>query len=365
MLKFLQSIFILIGIISTSYSQTPVDTTDYAAEIAKLEAELDSFGIFMLIDSVLLSDFSPPSELNIRIGYNSNVLNAGRNYGLNQHGISPGVSFFHSKGWFADLTGFWNSEFEPKYNLTMLSGGYMGILGNKFSYSFTAEKWFYHYETESELNSLPKNSIGLSFNYNHRYFTTGLNYSYLFGSSTAHRLIGSINGIIKIPTFWKIKSITLLPGFSTLYGNENILIQFNGDILEELKTNEYLQQNLRDEEFQNFLNSVNFSSEEAFALRRIDQNNRLNDRQKRTRKTLIYLQNEDILNYVYSILDTQQNSYGIMNYSLSLPVSITFKSFSTFIAYTYSIPQKLPGETLDIDPVGFFSLTFSYRLPLR
>ena len=347
------------------HGQSENDSIDYAAEIAMLEAELDSFGIFSLIDSVLLAEYKPPSEFNIRFGYNSNVVNAGRNYGLNQHGLTPGISFYHSKGWFADVTGFWNSEFDPKYNLTMISGGYMGLLGNKLSYTISAEKWFYHYNQSSEITSLPSNSVGASASYDLKYLYAGLDYTYMFGNGDAHRLIGSLTGNIKIPAFWKIKSITFMPGFSTLFGNEEVVIQFNGDLIDELKSNEYLKQNLQSEDFQTFLGNVEFSQQEQLTLNFIQRNDRLSERQKRSRTILIYLQNEEILTYLYGLLDQESNSYGIMNYSFSLPVSISFGKFSTLLSYSYSIPVKLPGETIELDPIGFFSLTFSYRIPLR
>lgn len=346
-------------------AQEAGDSIDYAAEIAMLEAELDSFGIFTLIDSVLTAEFKPPSEFNIRFGYNSNVLNAGRNYGVNQHGLTPGISFYHSTGWFADLTGFWNSEFEPKYNLTMLSGGYMGVLGRKFSYTVTVEKWFYHYSEESQLSSLPSNSVGASMTYDLKYLNVGLDYSYMFGEDEAHRLIGSITGIIKIPGFWKIKHFTFMPGFSSLYGNENVVIQFNGNILDELRTNEYLKQNVQSEEFQAFISEVTFTDSQQRAINFIQRNNRLTENQKRSRIALIYLSNEEVLNYIYGLLDEEKTSYGIMNYNFSLPLSISFGKLSTLLAYSYSIPVKLPGETIELEPIGFFSITFSYRIPLR
>lgn len=348
-----------------SFAQTENDTIDYAAELAKLEAELDSFGIFSLIDSVLFADFKPPSEFNIRFGYNSNVVSAGRNYGINQHGLSPGISFYHKNGWFADVAGFWNSEFDPKYNLTMLSAGYMGIINKHFSYTLDAEKWFYHYEVTSDFNSIPDNSIGGSFSYSNKFIYSNLDYSYLFGDGDAHRIIGNINGNIKFNGFWGIKKITIFPGLSAVYGNDQVVIQFNGDILDELLTNEYLRQNLSSEDFQAFLTSIELTQEQEFRLRRINNNNRLSPTQKRNRTTLIYLQNEEVLNYLYDQLDEVRVSYGIMNYSFSLPISLSFGKFSTLLSYTYSVPMKLPGETLELEPIGFFGITFSYRIPVR
>ena len=177
------------------------DSIDYAAELAKLELELDSIGIFSLFDSVLALDFKPPSEMNARFGYNSSVINAGRDFGIDQHGLTPGLSFYHRSGFFADATGFWNSEADPKYNLTMVSAGYLGNFSPKWSYSAGYERWIYNKNTTDSISVSYsfENSLSASASYDvTKWLTTGVDYSYLFGEETAHRIIGSVSGRFNI-----------------------------------------------------------------------------------------------------------------------------------------------------------------------
>jgi hypothetical protein len=345
-------------------AQVPTDTVDYEKLLDELEMELDSFGIFSLFDSVLAEAYVPSSEFSFRLGYNSNVTNAGRDFGLDQYGFTPGVSFYHKSGLFADYTGFWNSAFEPNYNLSLLSGGYMGSLGKRTTYTLSYERWFYHVEP-SETQTYPNNSVSLSGSYDLKKIWVNLDYSYMFGAATAHRITPSINGYFEIPGFWKVKKITLLPMISMLYGNDNVTVLFNGSLFDELRANEYLRQNLQSEEFATFLQSVNLDNETQNRVRRIQNSQLLSEEQKQRLVRGVYLAQPEVQEYIYSILDEQKVEYGIMNWSFNLPVSISFGNFSSLLSYSYSLPQALPGETFDPQPVNFFSLTFSYRLPLR
>src|SRR5690349_679100 len=82
----------------------------------------DSLNIFNLIDSLIsLEGNIIHSQLAVRLAYNSNVLYTGRTLGIDQFGLSPGVSYYHKSGLYADVSCFWSKDFDPKYYLTILS----------------------------------------------------------------------------------------------------------------------------------------------------------------------------------------------------------------------------------------------------
>lgn len=56
------------------------------------------------------------------------------------------------------------------------------------------------------------------------------------------------------------------------------------------------------------------------------------------------------------------NSFGIMNYSFSLPVSFQVGKLNILLNYTYNIPISLPKEQFSYDPNGYFSASVSYML---
>ena len=83
----------------------------------------DSLSIFTLIDSLLQNAEVESSQFGIRLAYNSNVLSAGRTLGIENFGLSSGLSYYHKSGFYGDLSGFWSKDFDPKYYLTIASVG--------------------------------------------------------------------------------------------------------------------------------------------------------------------------------------------------------------------------------------------------
>ena len=339
---------------------------NYAEELAALEEELATDDLFGLIDSILtLEPSTPPSELNVRMSYSSNVTNGGRDFNFNQYGLSPGISFFHKSGFFADVGGFWNSEFDPQYSITIGSLGYLGNIGESFSFSTSFDKWFFHIDNESEISESPDKSFNTSLEFSKKVLSLGINYSYLFGPSQAHRLSGDLGARWQTKKWIKNAVIAIQPTFTALYGNQVITIQFSGRLIDEIRSNQFLQQNLRSEEFAEFVSGLELPADEQERVENIRNNRFLSEDRKRSLIVLVYLGNDDIREYIYDELETRNDEYGMMNYTFSLPISISFKKYMLLLSYSYNIPVELPGETAELEPLGIFSGTFIYRIPFK
>ncbi|MEQ8425859.1 MAG: hypothetical protein RIA63_14170, partial [Cyclobacteriaceae bacterium] len=97
-------------------------------ELSELDSILsleDSLSIFNLIDSLIQLETSSKSQIAVRVGYNSNAASSGRTLGISQFGLSPGVSYYHKSGAYLDASGYWSTEYDPSYYLTILSAGYI------------------------------------------------------------------------------------------------------------------------------------------------------------------------------------------------------------------------------------------------
>ena len=70
-----------------------------------------------------------------------------------------------------------------------------------------------------------------------------------------------------------------------------------------------------------------------------------------------------ILSYLRSLLNelVPSKAFQLLNISISLPVSFYIGKYGVMMSYSYSFPQRVSGEDLDLDPTGFFSLTLSRR----
>ncbi len=351
-------LFLLID--SFSYGQQ-ADSLSFEEQFAQLEAEMDSLSIFFLLDS-MMNNLSMPrySELNIRTSYNSNLTSAGRNYDFNQQNVSPGLSFYHSSGAFIDYSGFWNSGISPRYNLSVFTLGYMGRINQRWNFSSSYERWWYHGEHSNPLN----NVLGNTITYSRKIGYASLDYSVLFGDELAHRLIGSVTGIIDLHKWWIFESIKLLPSGTMIFGNADITTRYDGSLIDALRSDSYVRDNLDSREFIQYVNSV-LTEEEKALRRQIIENRSLSRRERRERLTLLYFSNPDVYGYVNDLLSTTENQYGIMNYSFSLPLYLSTKSFNFIFNYTYSIPVSLPGEQFEMDPIGFFGASVIYRIPFN
>lgn len=344
-------------------------TVSYKDQLLALEQELDSLSIFNLLDSVLLLGSVQKSELNLRYGFTSSVTSAGRDYNIQQKGHSWGASYFHKSGTYLDLSGYWSSDLMPSYNPTILSLGYLNTLSKKWSYSFDYEHWFYNPKDSSENNLT--NSLGTSLTYNFKKGYASLDYSYLFGKETSSRIIGNIAGTLGLGKWWIFKSVTVFPTFSVMAGNGNIttLRITNEQISDENK----LQINridslasLTQEERRYLAFLVNRAYERGnlTLLRRNNILNLISVASTATEEELAAL-NEIARNGVEQQEFIDGKEFGILNYSFTIPLSLTTNRFSILLSYTYSIPVKLSGEFFEAEPLGYFGASLLYRIPFK
>lgn len=267
----------------------------------------DSLSIFNLIDSLLtLEEASPRSSMAVRLSYNSNVQYAGRTLGINQFGLTPGLSYYHKSGLYADVSGYWSDEFEPNYYLTILSAGYMHSFSKKFAFAAYYDKYFYTLED----TYIPyTNGITVSPMLDFKLITFQLDYTFYFGEEHANRIMPSVAINLEKRKLWGLDRISFSPGFYVLWGDQsftNVLIPSTRD--------EWIE-----------------------ALKRLNQG-----------KT-------------WYTTETFRE-FGIMNYSISVPLTIQCNNFNFTVSYMYSIPKALPSETLTLTESGFLSAGISYYI---
>ncbi|MEM7298360.1 MAG: hypothetical protein AAF391_08860 [Bacteroidota bacterium] len=363
------TILVLIGFCFRPFAQDS-DTLSYADQLAALELEMDSLSIFNLIDSLFDIDATAVSnEFNVRMSYTTSVTSAGRDYNLDQTGIAGGVSYYSKSGFYGDLSGYWNSGVTPNYNPTVIALGYLGSKGTKWSYSFDYEKWFFNPQDSSD--NLLTNSMGTSLSYDFKIGYVSVDYSYLFGNANAHRFIGNLTGTIQLGKWWVFKSVSLYPTANIMYGNADIT-QLR--ITQEQISDEYRAQ------LQRLIELSQLTRQQRIQLWRSVQTafaeGEITERQRNQYRDFLInssqLTDEDIAEFQTLIDEGYENSefidgnqFGLMNYAFTIPLSLSTDRWNFLLSYTYSIPVKLPDEFFAVDPIGYFGLSVSYRIPLR
>lgn len=276
------------------------------------EEDLDTLLLFQLIDSLLMLESSRTSQFSLHLGYISEVSNAGRTLDYQQFGFNPGISYFHKSGIYGNVTGYWNSDLDPRYDLTVVSFGYIGFLSPKLSYSVSYDHSFF---TETEIGlDLPmwvidmllppilNNSLSGGLTLDFGSIETGVDYSWLFNNESAHRAQWRITGDIKKYGWLGMDKVSIRPSFGVLFGNLDVI-------------------------------SVNYSRE-AFIQHR------------------------------FPYLINKENEFGLMNYRFRLPLGLTKNPFQLIFEYNYNIPISLPGEEFDYPNNSFFSIDLYYNFAI-
>jgi hypothetical protein len=268
----------------------------------------DTLTIIDLIDSLLMLEDEASSQLSLRIGYNSNVLEAGRTLGIENFGLAPALSYYHKSGLYADVTGYWSKDFQPEYYLTVASVGYMYDISKHFSFIAGYDRYFY-----SDATYIPyQNTLSITPVVEFKPIAISLNYSYYFGDQNAHRVMPGLGLTLEKKNFWIFDRIALLPEFYALWGNMTFT---------EI---EYV---LPDSWIERQINLRKTGMREYMVQREVDV-------------------------------------YGMMNYTISVPLSVTYKSWSLLLTYAYNIPKALEDETLTISKSSYISGSLSYFFDL-
>ncbi len=282
------------------------------------ELTSDSASFMQLLDD-LMGEKYIKSTFSTRIGYSGQITNAGRTIGINQYGFNAGVSYYHKSGIFADVSGYWNSDQLPNYNTTIIDLGYMGNFAPNWSYWASYNHYFYS-KTEGDAISFPfTDAINASTNYYIKKLSFGIDYSFTFGKETAHRIRINTSYTLAKTNWWFFNRVSFTPNLSLLMGNANVVSwQINATRTKQL------------------INRIGYR---RFRFLQLNYPNELN-------ATLSYA--------------VENNAFGIMNYSLFVPITFTVKKISLMVNYTINLPVELPNEELDTSLNNFLSTTLIF-----
>ena len=174
-------------------------------------------------------------------------------------------------------------------------------LSKRFSVIAGYDHYFY---VVGENNYVPySNSLSITPALELKPFVVSTTYSFYFGDANAHRILPGINILMEKKKLFGLERITLSPSFYILFGDETIT---------EL---EFIFPKTVAEGIQNF------------------------------RKYGSWIRQEQ----------THKKVFGIMNYAVTLPISVTHKNWLFSFSYAYNIPRALPGEPLTVAESSYLS----------
>lgn len=124
------------------------------------------------------------------LSYNSNTFFSGRDSGIDQFNIIPQISYYHSSGFNASISGIYYENFTPSWDFTSVSLGYFKTFGKSknFMYNLGYTKYFYSDDFDYFTNSL---DITLGIRNKKRTLGTTLAASYIFGTDESYQIVSN------------------------------------------------------------------------------------------------------------------------------------------------------------------------------
>ena len=216
------------------FSQEPptkkIAIDEYIDEFLLEEESLDA-----LFASLINFNF-----LYVSVNYNSDTYFSGRDIDIDQYNISPQITYMHSKGFYASLSGVYYSEFIPNWDVTTATLGYGKSFGKdkKWRYYTSLSGYFY---SENNIDGLYKGNISAGFGIQNKKRTLGtvLSGSYYLGDDATYQIISRTYANLKLLKTKK-HYLKFRPQLSIYTGTQIVDVlsstTFQDDIIEELYT---------------------------------------------------------------------------------------------------------------------------------
>ena len=236
-------------------------------------------------------------------GYNSGTYYAGRQLGENQHNLTGQMYYFMTNGLYFGASAANYSYLDPSFRSVVVSAGYSNSIRkfDFFRYRLSYDRYVYvNMGTDFEPTYNSDVNAGITL----RYKFAGLRYDYtlLIGKETGHIMTLDFFTKFKLLTLGKYDRIQFAPEVSNYYSSELV---------------EYY---------------TNAAEVEANPL--VDP---------------IYVVKEE---------------YGLMNTSVTLPLSIAYHQFDFEVSYTYHFPKSL-DPAYYYEESGFWGISLAYIISIN
>jgi hypothetical protein len=181
--------FCTISVFSQEPPPKKTDIDQYIDELLLEEQSLDE----------LLASFINFHFLYISVNYNSDTYFSGRDIDIDQYNISPQITYMHSKGFYASLSGIYYSEFIPKWDVTTATIGYGKSFGKDKIWRYYTSLSGYLY-SENNIDGLYNGNISAGFGIQNKNRTLGtvISGSYYLGNDAAYQIVSRTYANLKL-----------------------------------------------------------------------------------------------------------------------------------------------------------------------
>lgn len=206
-----------------------------------------------LVESMILNDMDITDIISalydtryiyVRSDFENRTFFSGQDLGIDQFNISGQVFYQGAKGLSVGIAGIMYSQFQPKYNTTIVTAGYnnriKGVKGLNIRASYS--RYFFAKIDSVEGNAF-NSSANLGFAWQWKIIGSSADFSMLLGNEISGQANWDIFFEIPVIRFGLFNKISFEPEVSFLLGNETVVVgqyvtlpRFSGEIYAERNT---------------------------------------------------------------------------------------------------------------------------------
>ena len=189
------------------------------SQTEKEELELDNILNELFNTEELSIEAKKLSYLYYTLSYSDKAYFAGRDFSIDQYGISPSLSYMSSNNLFVSLGSAYYSELDPQWDLISLSAGFSKFLGKVEKLSLTGifSRSFFL----SNISDLNPNRISTSISFTDKNLKIRGSGGYLFGGSSTFYASANTEYKIKLIEGQKL-NLDFCPEVSFLFSKQTI-----------------------------------------------------------------------------------------------------------------------------------------------
>lgn len=282
-----------------NFSQEPLQKkTDIDQNIDDFLMEDESLDVF-------LASLTNYHLIYLSVNYNSATYFSGRDIDVDQFNIVPQITYMHSKGFYASISGIYYSEFEPNWDVTTLTAGFGNGFGKKKLWRYYAS--YSHYFYSNNIENLYYGTVngGIGLTNKKRSLGTQFSVAYYFGDEITYQLVLRNYANLKLLKNEK-HYIRFRPQFSIVSGTQ--IVDLAGGSIQKI-----------------VLTKVEAPDEDNLIV--------------------------------------EDNVFGLINIQFNFPLQYSIGSFDLELGFNYNVPSELGDET-DLQNTSFFNFGVAYLIDL-
>jgi len=163
------------------------------------------------------------SQFRFQAGYTSKVVFVGRDFGVHQFGVAPGVTYHHRSGVNLEYEGNYWSGMPNRYALTNAGIYYEKFISDNFYLSTGYWRLFFN-NSDPEERKLFNNFFMLDGSWFNSIGSLGATYYFIAGTEKAHRLDLNLSKSIDFYAVLGADRLSFEPAFTFMFSTANYLL---------------------------------------------------------------------------------------------------------------------------------------------